>query len=68
MAYLSDIEIAQANEMEHISAIAKRAGVDEKYITGDASDYEKFRAYCSIMPRLFGNPLYHWSHLGSLGS
>ena len=32
MAYLSDIEIAQANEMEHISVIAKRAGVDEKYI------------------------------------
>ncbi|MBR2988491.1 MAG: formate--tetrahydrofolate ligase [Clostridia bacterium] len=32
MAYLTDIEIAQANEMEHINAIAKRAGVDEKYL------------------------------------
>lgn len=41
----------------------RSAGVDEKYITGDASDYEKFRAYASVMPRLIGNPLYHWTHL-----
>ncbi|MDO4847376.1 MAG: formate--tetrahydrofolate ligase [Clostridiaceae bacterium] len=32
MAYLSDIEIAQANKMEHILEIAKRAHVDEKYV------------------------------------
>lgn len=38
-------------------------GVAEKYITGDASDYEKFRAYARAMPRLIGNPLYHWTHL-----
>lgn len=49
---------------DHYKWRAMRAcGVDEKYITGDASDYEKFRAYCEIMPRLAGNPLYHWSHL-----
>jgi len=41
----------------------RSAGVDEKYITGDASDYEKFRAYARVMPRLIGNPLYHWTHL-----
>jgi len=41
----------------------RSAGIDEKYITGDASDYEKFRAFASIMPKLIGNPLYHWSHL-----
>ena len=41
----------------------RSCGVDEKYITGDASDYDKFRAYCKIMPKLIGNPLYHWSHL-----
>ena len=41
----------------------RSCGVDEAKITGDASDYEKFRAYCKIMPRLIGNPLYHWSHL-----
>ncbi len=32
MAYLSDIEIAQQCKMEHITEIAKRAHVDEKYI------------------------------------
>jgi len=37
-------------------------GVDEKYITGDASDYEKFEKWAETMPRLIGNPLYHWSH------
>lgn len=41
----------------------RSCGIDEKYITGDASDYEKFRAYVKCMPRLIGNPLYHWSHL-----
>ena len=38
-------------------------GVEEKYITGDASDREKFYAFASIMPLLIGNPLYHWAHL-----
>ena len=28
----------------------RSAGVPEKYITGDASDYEKFKAYASVMP------------------
>ena len=38
-------------------------GVDEKFITGGASDYEKFREYAKCMPKLIGNPLYHWSHM-----
>ncbi len=38
-------------------------GVDERYITGDASDYEKFAAFAGIMPYLIGNPIYHWTHL-----
>lgn len=38
-------------------------GVDERYITGDASDYEKFEQWAMTMPKLIGNPLYHWSHL-----
>ncbi len=38
-------------------------GVPEEQITGSASDYDKFRAYCTVMPKLIGNPLYHWSHL-----
>ena len=39
------------------------AGVDEKYITGDASPYEKFKAWAACMPLFIGNPLYHWTHL-----
>ena len=41
----------------------RSCGIAEKYITGDGSDYEKFKAYATIMPKLIGNPLYHWSHL-----
>ena len=38
-------------------------GVDEKYITGDASDREKFQKWAETLERGIGNPLYHWSHL-----
>ncbi len=38
-------------------------GIEEKYITGDADDYEKFKAFARTMPLLIGNPLYHWTHL-----
>ncbi|MGL4106877.1 glucuronate isomerase [Clostridium sp. LP20] len=38
-------------------------GIDEKYITGDATDYEKFYEFAKMMPYLIGNPIYHWSHL-----
>lgn len=41
----------------------RSAGISEDKITGNASDYEKFRAYASVMPKLIGNPLYHWTHL-----
>ncbi len=38
-------------------------GVDEKFITGDADDYDKWLAFAKTMPMLLGNPLYHWTHL-----
>lgn len=38
-------------------------GIDERLITGDADDYEKWEAFCKTMPLLIGNPLYHWTHL-----
>ncbi len=38
-------------------------GINEKYITGDASGYEKFKAWAKVMPYCIGNPLYHWTHL-----
>ena len=43
--------------------LMRSAGVPEKYITGDASDYEKFEKYAEVLGRAIGNPLYHWSHL-----
>ena len=38
-------------------------GIDEKYITGDGSDNEKFAAWAETIPNAIGNPLYHWTHL-----
>lgn len=36
-------------------------GIPERYITGDASDYEKFEAWYECLPRLAGNALFDWS-------
>ena len=38
-------------------------GVDEYFITGKASDYEKFEKWAATVPYAMRNPLYHWSHL-----
>ncbi len=38
-------------------------GVDEHYITGNADNFEKFSKWCETVPKLIGNPLYHWSHI-----
>ena len=38
-------------------------GVPEALITGRTPDRESFRAWAATVPRLLGNPLYHWTHL-----
>ena len=38
-------------------------GIDEKFITGDASDREKFQQWAATVPYALRNPLYHWTHL-----
>ena len=38
-------------------------GVNEKYITGDASDKDKFLKWAETVPYTMRNPLYHWTHL-----
>lgn len=38
-------------------------GIDEKFITGHASDEEKFHKWAEAVPYLVRNPLYHWTHL-----
>ncbi len=49
---------------DHYKWRAMRAnGVIEKYITGDASDWEKFEQWAATVPRTMRNPLYHWTHL-----
>ena len=51
-------------EGDHYKWRGMRAnGIDEKYITGDASDKEKFQAWAETVPNTLGNPLYHWTHL-----
>lgn len=49
---------------DHYKWRAMRAlGVDEKYCTGDASDYEKFEKWAYTVPYTLRNPLYHWTHM-----
>jgi len=49
---------------DHYKWRATRAnGIPEKYITGDADDYEKFEKWAQTVPYTLRNPLYHWTHL-----
>jgi glucuronate isomerase len=51
-------------EGDHYKWRAMRAnGVAERYITGDASPYEKFLAWVRTVPYTLRNPLFHWTHL-----
>jgi len=49
---------------DHYKWRAMRAnGVDERYCTGDAPDWEKFEKWAETVPYTLRNPLYHWTHL-----
>ena len=49
---------------DHYKWRAMRAnGVNEKFITGSASDFEKFKHWSATVPYTLRNPLYHWTHL-----
>lgn len=49
---------------DHYKWRAMRAnGVDEYFITGNASDREKFQKWAETVPYTMRNPLYHWTHL-----
>ncbi len=72
--HISPREIAEDVRFENITQLwlggdhykwrlMRSAGVEEKYITGDASDYEKFIKWASVLEKAVGNPLLHWSHL-----
>ncbi|MGD0745596.1 MAG: glucuronate isomerase [Verrucomicrobiota bacterium] len=51
-------------EGDHYKWRALRAnGVAERFCTGDAAPFEKFRAWAATVPHTLRNPLYHWTHL-----
>jgi len=51
-------------EGDHYKWRAMRAaGIPEKYITGDAPAFEKFKAWAATVPQTLRNPLYIWTHL-----
>ena len=62
---LAQIWLGEGNFGDHYKWRMMRAnGVDESLITGrDADPYERFLAWADTIPRLLGNPLYHWAHL-----
>ncbi len=43
--------------------LLREFGVDESYITGNKSDWEKFQKFAEVLPYAIGNPIYVWSHL-----
>lgn len=72
--HINPQEIAEDRKFENITQVwlgadhykwrqMRSNGVEEKYITGDASDREKFQKWAETLERAIGNPLYHWSHL-----
>lgn len=72
--HISPKEIAENKRFENITQIwlggdhykwrlMRSAGVEERFITGNASDKEKFFKWAEVLGRAIGNPLYHWSHL-----
>ena len=49
---------------DHYKWRAMRAnGINEKFITGNGTDKEKFLAWAQTVPNALRNPLYHWTHL-----
>lgn len=72
--HISPQEIAENRKFDNITQVwlggdhykwrqMRSNGVEEKYITGDASDREKFQKWAETLEMAIGNPLYHWSHL-----
>ena len=72
--HLPPEQVALDNQFENLTQIwlagdhykwraMRSAGVDEKYCTGKASDWEKFQKWAYVTPLTLRNPLYHWTHL-----
>ncbi len=72
--HINPKEIAEDRQFENITQVwlggdhykwrfMRSCGVDEKFITGDASDHDKFITWAKCLGKAIGNPLHHWSHL-----
>ncbi|MCV6036639.1 glucuronate isomerase, partial [Escherichia coli] len=72
--HLNPAEVAQNRQFDNLGQIwlegdhykwrgMRSAGIEERLITGDASDYDKYMAWAKTVPQTLGNPLYHWTHL-----
>lgn len=72
--HINPEEIANDRKFENITQVwlggdhykwrqMRSNGVEERYITGDATDREKFQKWAETLEKAIGNPLYHWSHL-----
>lgn len=72
--HINPQEIAEDRKFENITQVwlggdhykwrqMRSNGVDEYYITGGASDRDKFQKWAETLEMAIGNPLYHWSHL-----
>ncbi|WP_089139615.1 glucuronate isomerase [Vibrio rumoiensis] len=59
----SSITEAWLSSDHYLWRAMRSVGIDEYFITGDASEYEKFSQWCEAMPFLIGSPLYQWCHL-----
>lgn len=59
----SDVWQVMAATDHYVWEVERKRGVEEKYITGDASNKEKWMHLCKIFPQLVGNPVYEWVHL-----
>ena len=73
-SHLSPVEIADDRQFDNLTELwlkgdhykwraMRCAGIDERRITGDVSDRERFQAWAETVPDCLGNPLYHWTHL-----
>ena len=61
---ITDLWLVEGHFGDHYKWRAMRNnGVDEHFITGDASKKEKFMKWAETIPYTIGNPLYHWTHL-----
>jgi len=47
----------------YVWELMRKCGIPEKYITGEASNKEKWMALAEVFPKFAGNPVYEWVHL-----